>query len=320
LKFLLILLNVGVAMLSALLKFFTPISSALKEVSSWNYIKTLFSVLVQHNFLMQDADSVEVASADFPSRDSAFDSDQQSGKVRRNFRQLAAGADQRDYGRRHHREPYFSFSGSSSGQPDFKGSSPFTSASKRVVDLAASIVLLTLFAPIMLVISISIWWDDPGPVIYRQERIGAFGTRFTMLKFRSMGQTAVFCQATIDDPRVTTIGRFLRRTSLDELPQLINVIKGDMSLVGPRPHAPETMVEGLPFEQALEFYLERYRVKPGITGLAQIRGQRGETKAIKDLRDRVSSDLEYVNNWSFWLDISILVRTIPTLFTQVNAY
>ncbi len=307
-------------MLSALLKLYTSMNVTLKWSPSWGGIKTVFSVFVQHIFPMRNASLVELRSAAFPSRHGGFDSDAQTRMLLRNFRHLATGADERDNGGSYYLEPYISLNDSRSERPHFRGVSPFTSSSKRIVDLSAAIVLLTIFAPIMLVICMSIWWSDPGPVIYRQERIGAFGTRFTMLKFRSMWQTAVFGQATIDDPRVTHVGRFLRRTSLDELPQLINVIRGDMSLVGPRPHAPETMVEGLLFEQALEFYFERYRVKPGITGLAQIRGQRGETKVVKDLQDRVSSDLEYVNNWSFWLDISILVRTIPTLFTQVNAY
>jgi lipopolysaccharide/colanic/teichoic acid biosynthesis glycosyltransferase len=133
-------------------------------------------------------------------------------------------------------------------------------------------------------------------------------------------QDAGFSQAVINDPRVTSFGRFLRRTSLDELLQLINVIKGDMSLVGPRPHAPETQVEGVNFENAVKFYRLRHRVKPGITGLAQIRGQRGETRALATLERRIASDLEYIENWSIWLDVAIIFKTIPIFFTQRNAY
>jgi lipopolysaccharide/colanic/teichoic acid biosynthesis glycosyltransferase len=129
-----------------------------------------------------------------------------------------------------------------------------------------------------------------------------------------------FAQAQHHDSRVTTIGHFLRRTSLDELLQLVNVIKGDMSLVGPRPHAPETQVEGITFENALRLYRLRHRVKPGITGLAQIRGQRGETKVLSMLEQRLASDLEYIQSWSLWLDISIMFHTLPVLLTQTNAW
>jgi len=141
-----------------------------------------------------------------------------------------------------------------------------------------------------------------------------------LLKFRTMGYCSEFAQATIDDPRVTAIGRALRRLSFDEFVQLVNVIKGEMSLVGPRPHAPETRVEGILFEDAVLSYRERYATKPGMTGLAQIRGQRGETRTIEELEERVASDLEYIENWSIWLDLSILLKTIPALLKQVNAY
>ena len=129
-----------------------------------------------------------------------------------------------------------------------------------------------------------------------------------------------FAQATRHDARVTRIGRFLRRTSLDELLQLFNVIRGNMSLVGPRPHAPETQVEGINFENAVRLYRLRHRVKPGMTGLAQIRGQRGETRAIDALEQRLASDLEYIQSWSLWLDISILLQTLPVVVAQTNAW
>jgi lipopolysaccharide/colanic/teichoic acid biosynthesis glycosyltransferase len=135
-----------------------------------------------------------------------------------------------------------------------------------------------------------------------------------------MGQSPQFTQATINDPRVTAIGRILRRLSFDEFVQLVNVIKGEMSLVGPRPHAPETRVEGILFEEAVLSYRDRYAAKPGITGLAQIRGQRGETRTIQHLEERIASDIEYIEKWSIWLDLSILLKTIPAILKQVNAY
>lgn len=124
----------------------------------------------------------------------------------------------------------------------------------------------------------------------------------------------------LNDPRVTAIGRILRRLSLDEFLQLVNVIKGEMSLVGPRPHAAETTVEGILFEDAVQSYPHRYAAKPGMTGLAQIRGHRGQTRTIKQLEDRVASDIEYIQNWSIWLDLYILVKTIPAILKRENAY
>ncbi len=148
---------------------------------------------------------------------------------------------------------------------------------KRIFDLLVSAMLLIFSLPFLAVIAVLVRLSGPGPVIFRQIRTGAHGRRFTVLKFRTMRHVegAPFIPATKSDPRVTRIGRLLRRSSLDELLQLINVFKGDMSLVGPRPHAPETQVQGMSFEDAVKMYRLRYRVKPGMTGLAQIRGQRG---------------------------------------------
>lgn len=192
---------------------------------------------------------------------------------------------------------------------------------KRCFDIVVSTSLLILCTPILVLISGLVSASGPGPIIFRQRRIGAQGVPFTVLKFRTMRhvQNASFSQAVEGDLRITKIGRFLRRTSLDELLQLINVIKGDMSLVGPRPHAPETMVEGISFEQALKLYKIRHRVKPGITGLAQIRGQRGETSKLSALEGRLSSDLEYIRAWSLMLDIKILVQTLQIPFRPHNA-
>jgi exopolysaccharide biosynthesis polyprenyl glycosylphosphotransferase len=193
---------------------------------------------------------------------------------------------------------------------------------KRLFDIAVSAALLTLSLPLLAVIALLVRASGPGPVIFRQIRTGAQGKKFAVLKFRTMthaGNTA-FAQAVRDDRRVTPVGRFLRRRSLDELLQLFNVLKGDMSLVGPRPHAPETRVEGMSFEDAVKFYRLRYRVKPGITGLAQIRGHRGETARLASLEQRLSCDLEYIETWSLWLDIVILCRTLPVLLQAENAY
>lgn len=193
---------------------------------------------------------------------------------------------------------------------------------KRCFDLVVSILLLAFFAPLLLLCASLVRASGPGPVIFRQIRTGAQGQKFTVLKFRTMQDDPhrPFAQARPNDPRITRIGRFLRRSSIDELLQLVNVVRGEMSLVGPRPHAPETQVEGIDFENAVRLYRLRHRVKPGITGLAQVRGQRGETPIISMLEQRLASDLEYIQSWSLWLDISILFKTLPAVITQTNAH
>ncbi len=193
---------------------------------------------------------------------------------------------------------------------------------KRVEDLLLGGALLTLAAPLLLGVAVAVRLSSPGPILFRQTRIGAHGQHFSLLKFRTMTHAPerAFAQAQAGDRRVTQAGRILRRLSLDELPQLINVLRGDMSLVGPRPHAPETQVEGLSFETALRLYRLRHRVKPGMTGLAQIRGQRGATPAIAALEQRLTSDLEYIQTWSLGLDLAILLRTLPAVLSQKNAY
>jgi lipopolysaccharide/colanic/teichoic acid biosynthesis glycosyltransferase len=192
---------------------------------------------------------------------------------------------------------------------------------KRMFDLLAGCALLVLCSPLLLACAALVRASGPGTIIFRQRRTGAHGRQFNVLKFRTMncGPDCPIIQARENDPRTTKIGRFLRRSSLDELLQLVNVICGDMSLVGPRPHAPETQVEGMSFENALRLYQLRHRVKPGITGLAQIRGQRGATPVLSALEQRLASDLEYIQSWSPWLDIAILLQTIPAVLTQKNA-
>jgi Undecaprenyl-phosphate glucose phosphotransferase len=186
-------------------------------------------------------------------------------------------------------------------------------------------LLVLLLSPLFALIALAIRLDSPGPVIFRQARRGWNGSVFTIYKFRTMRNEAADDegeeQARRDDPRVTRIGRILRRTSLDELPQLFNVLKGDMSLVGPRPHALGTKTEGQLFEEAVADYMRRYRVKPGITGWAQVNGWRGETDTNRKLLVRVRYDIEYIENWSFWFDLYILAVTpLALLFRSDNAY
>jgi Undecaprenyl-phosphate glucose phosphotransferase len=195
---------------------------------------------------------------------------------------------------------------------------------KRVEDIVFSGLLLLMFLPLMLVIALAIKLDSRGPVFFRQLRFGFNNNPITVLKFRTMIAAAAsdptVRQAQRNDPRVTRVGRFLRRTSLDELPQLINVLKGEMSLVGPRPHAIAMRAGGRLYDEAVATYLNRHRVKPGITGWAQINGYRGEVDTIEKARARVEHDLYYIEHWSLWLDLKILLTTAPQLLAHRNAY
>jgi polysaccharide biosynthesis protein PslA len=187
-------------------------------------------------------------------------------------------------------------------------------AYKRALDLTLSITAFVMFfVPLFIVVATLIKLDSPGPVLFRQPRRGLNNKTFTVFKFRTM-QTAsadLFAakQTSRNDPRVTRIGKWLRKLSIDELPQLLNVLRGEMSLVGPRPHALHTMVEGELLDRALADYLIRYQVKPGITGWAQVNGARGELVTREDLRRRVAYDLEYIQRWSFRLDLKIIFMT-----------
>lgn len=191
---------------------------------------------------------------------------------------------------------------------------------KSVEDTLLSALILLAIAPLLGVIAVAIKLDSPGPVFFRQPRMGWNGKTFRIWKFRSMFVHPVEAnhvqQATKNDPRITRVGAFLRKTSLDELPQVFNVLMGEMSLVGPRPHAVQHDME---YSQRIEQYFARHNIKPGITGLAQVRGHRGETRDIEQMVQRVESDIEYINNWSLWLDLAILVRTAGA-FTGKNAY
>jgi polysaccharide biosynthesis protein PslA len=195
---------------------------------------------------------------------------------------------------------------------------------KRVEDMILTPVLLVLLAVPLVLFALLIRLESPGPVLFRQRRVGLDGTSFVMWKFRTMQchrePNGTLRQARRDDPRVTRVGAWLRRLSLDELPQLLNVLRGEMSLVGPRPHAPGTRASGQPFEQISLRYAARHRMRPGITGVAQVRGWRGETETEDKLLRRVDSDLEYIETWSVWLDLKILLRTATVVLRMRNAY
>lgn len=201
------------------------------------------------------------------------------------------------------------------------GRDPFV---KRTMDIILGTIALAFASIPMLVIALAIRLTSKGPILFRQERVGLNGTRFVMLKFRTMHhalETPGSCpQATRGDPRITRVGAWLRRKSFDEFPQLFNVLAGSMSLVGPRPHAPGTCAAGRPFETVCHRYAARHCVKPGMTGLAQIRGWRGETDTEEKLLRRIDSDLEYIATWSLGRDLLILFRTIVTMLRMPNAY
>jgi lipopolysaccharide/colanic/teichoic acid biosynthesis glycosyltransferase len=187
---------------------------------------------------------------------------------------------------------------------------------KRAQDIVGALALLAALALPMLLIAAAIRCESKGPALYRQRRHGFNNRIITVLKFRSMRHepAAPWRQARADDPRITRIGRFLRRTSLDELPQLINVLRGEMSLVGPRPHAIEMKADERELQNIVAEYAHRHRVKPGITGWAQVNGSRGAVATPEALRRRLKLDLDYVSRASLCLDLQILLRTAPVMF------
>ncbi len=192
-------------------------------------------------------------------------------------------------------------------------------ALKRAFDVVAASLILIMATPLLLTVAALIRLDSPGPVLFRQRRYGFNQQAFRIFKFRTMTTTddgTVIVQATRNDPRVTRIGRVLRRYNLDELPQLLNVVAGQMSLVGPRPHA---LAHDQEFERKIALYARRHNVKPGITGWAQVNGLRGETDTDEKMAKRVAFDHWYIDNWSFWLDIAILFRTVLSRKAFMNA-
>lgn len=194
---------------------------------------------------------------------------------------------------------------------------------KRLFDIAVAATGLLVLSPLLLCVAMLIKFEDGGPVLFVQRRMGRGNQFFDMLKFRSMRCEKLDHEgvrsAARDDDRITRIGAFIRRTSIDELPQIINVLRGDMSIVGPRPHALGSRANNKLFWQVDKQYWRRHCLKPGLTGLAQVRGHRGATEQEKDLTDRLQSDLEYIANWSLRRDIGIVLRTLRVL-RHSNAY
>ncbi len=191
---------------------------------------------------------------------------------------------------------------------------------KRLEDVVFSFIILIFISPILLWVAFMVKKSSPGPVLFKQKRYGLNGKEIKVYKFRSMttqDNGAVIKQATQNDPRVTPFGAFIRRTSLDELPQFINVLQGKMSIVGPRPHA---VAHNEEYRRLVPKYMQRHLVKPGITGWAQINGWRGETDTLEKMEKRVQFDLHYINNWSLWLDIRIIILTVFKGFVNKNAY
>ncbi len=193
------------------------------------------------------------------------------------------------------------------------------SALTRVIDILISLTALVFLSPLFLVVAVLIKRESFGSVFYRQARSGLNGKTFNILKFRSMHvqADAEFAQCVSNDSRVTKNGRLLRKTSIDELPQLWNILKGDMSVVGPRPHAVDHDIQ---FSKVLPRYFERYSVKPGLTGLAQIRGMRGPTPTLKSMSDRLAADIEYAHRKSVLLDVQIILQTVPLVISAHNAH
>lgn len=191
---------------------------------------------------------------------------------------------------------------------------------KRAMDILVAGGALLFFAPLLALVAVLIKLESPGPVLFRQARGGLNGQSFTIFKFRSMrcqenGDKVV--QAKRDDDRITAIGRILRKTSVDELPQLLNVLRGDMSIVGPRPHA---IAHDEHYGALIPNYHLRFRTRPGLTGLAQIKGLRGGTSAVEAMAARVDADNDYIERWTLGGDVKILLMTVPHLLMAENAY
>lgn len=201
---------------------------------------------------------------------------------------------------------------------------PSSSIAKRAFDIVAAGGALLVFAPFLLVIALAIKATSPGPVLFFQYRYGYRNRRFKIYKFRTMRSDACdvrgVTQTVKGDARVTVVGRILRKTSLDEIPQLINVLKGDMSLVGPRPHVPGMLAANLLYEDLVPFYFQRHTARPGITGLAQVSGCRGSTAESGRAISRIDYDLHYIEKWSLRLDLLIILRTIRKEFLLGNGF
>jgi putative colanic acid biosynthesis UDP-glucose lipid carrier transferase len=199
----------------------------------------------------------------------------------------------------------------------FQGSRGFV---KRLSDIVIALIALIILAPLFLLIAVGIKLTTPGSVIFKQRRYGLDGHEIVVYKFRTMyvsEDSGEIRQATREDTRVTPLGSFLRKYSLDELPQFVNVLQGRMSAVGPRPHA---VAHNEEYRKVIKGYMIRHKVSPGVTGLAQVRGYRGETASVGEMQRRVESDLEYLRNWSLGLDLKIIFQTITVIFSDKKAY
>ena len=191
---------------------------------------------------------------------------------------------------------------------------------KRGSDIVLGLAIQVALLPAMLLIALAVKCTSPGPVIFRQRRYGLYGEEIVVYKFRSMKVSddgAAIVQARPNDPRVTPLGAFLRRHSLDELPQFFNVLQGRMSIVGPRPHA---VAHNEQYRKLIKGYMLRHKVKPGITGWAQVNGLRGETETLEKMEARIRYDLDYLRSWSLWLDLWIIVKTVKVVLTRENAH
>jgi lipopolysaccharide/colanic/teichoic acid biosynthesis glycosyltransferase len=204
------------------------------------------------------------------------------------------------------------------------GSEPALAISKRIFDTTAAGLALLFLAPLFISIAIAIKTTSRGPVFFQQYRYGYRNRLFKIYKFRSMrtdlGDAAGVKQTVQGDARITRVGRILRNTSLDEIPQLINVIKGDMSLVGPRPHVPGMLAAGMLYEDLVPYYFQRHTARPGITGLAQVSGCRGSTVDPGLAIARIDHDLDYIEKWSMRMDVAIIVRTVRREFLSGSGF
>jgi putative colanic acid biosynthesis UDP-glucose lipid carrier transferase len=191
---------------------------------------------------------------------------------------------------------------------------------KRLFDIGCALAALIVLAPALIAIAVAVALESPGPILFRQRRTGQGGKVFRIMKFRTMTVTEdgdVIKHASKNDTRVTRIGGFLRETSLDELPQLFNIVTGDMSVVGPRPHA---LAHDAHYGALLPRYADRFAVRPGLTGFAQVQGLRGEIHDLDCMARRIDADVQYAASWSFRSDLMLILRTVPMLVNRVNAY
>ncbi|HEX5788319.1 MAG TPA: exopolysaccharide biosynthesis polyprenyl glycosylphosphotransferase, partial [Woeseiaceae bacterium] len=191
---------------------------------------------------------------------------------------------------------------------------------KRLSDIVLASLILVLISPLLLLLALAVRVSSPGPVIFKQRRYGLDGREIVVYKFRTMrvledGEEIRQCGP--GDPRVTPLGAFMRRTSLDELPQFVNVLQGRMSIVGPRPHA---VAHNEAYRKLIDGYMLRHKVRPGITGWAQVNGCRGETSEVDQMRDRIRFDLEYLRHWSLWFDFKIILRTAGLVINDDKAH